>query len=282
MVAAMAGFTIEDLCIKKLSSTIAVGQILIILGIFSSVSFAVIAVTRGHHLFASDIWTRATIIRMCSEAVAAVAFVTSLSLVPISIVAAVFQVTPLTITIGAALFLGEKVRWRRWLAISIGLMGVLLIIKPGFSGFDPSVLWVLFAVLSVALRDLMTRVIPSNVSSTIISFQAYLSLVAAGTVSLFITGESIVLVSKTEFLFFVGGVVFGAAGYYGIVSAMRIGDASVVSPFRYTRLLFSLLVGVFIFNEHLEALTLLGSAIIIATGLYSYLREHRLAQERSL
>ncbi len=172
MLAAMAGFTIEDAFIKQLSSTISIGQILIVTGLFSSVFFALLAFKKGHSLWASTVWTRTTLVRMFAEAVAAVAFVTALSLVPISTVAAVFQVTPLTITMGAALFLGESVGWRRWTAVCIGFIGVLLIIRPGFGGFNPSVLWVLVAVLGVAVRDLVTRVIPFSVDSSIFSFQA--------------------------------------------------------------------------------------------------------------
>jgi drug/metabolite transporter (DMT)-like permease len=155
MLAAMAGFTIEDAFIKQLSSSISIGQILIVIGLCSSVFFALLALTKGHSLLASKVWTRVTLTRMFAESVAALAFVTSLSLVPISTVAAVFQVTPLTITMGAALFLGESVGWRRWTAVCVGFIGVLLIIRPGFGGFNPSVLWVLVAVLGVAVRDLV-------------------------------------------------------------------------------------------------------------------------------
>ena len=149
MLVAMAGFTLEDAFIKQLSSTVSICQILMVVGFFGAVIFALLALTRGRKIFVPSVWTRATIARMIAETIAAVAFVTSLSLVPISTVAAVFQVTPLTITMGAALFLGERVDWRRWTAVGVGFSGVLLIIRPGFTGFDPSVLWVLVAAAAV-------------------------------------------------------------------------------------------------------------------------------------
>ena len=276
MLAAMAGFTIEDAFIKQLSSTISIGQILIVLGLCSSLLFALLACTRGHRILASHVWTRATLIRMLAEAVGAMAFVTSLSLVPLSTVAAVFQVTPLTITMGAALFLGERVGWRRWTAVCIGFIGVLLIIRPGFGGFNPSVLWVLVAVLGVAVRDLVTRVIPDNVESSVISFQAFSSLVIAGGISLFVSPQDIAPIEGKELIYFSCAIVFSMSGYYAIVSAMRVGNASIVASFRYSRLLFSLLVGVFIFNEQVDRLTIIGSLIIIGTGLYTFLREHRI------
>ena len=275
MLIAMAGFTIEDAFIKQLSSTISIGQILTVVGLFSAVFFAIVALKNGRNLFASHLWTKATLTRMGAEAIAAVAFVTSLSLVPISTVAAVFQVTPLTITMGAALFLGERVGWRRWTAVCVGFVGVLLIIRPGFGGFNPSVLWVLVAVLGVAVRDLVTRVIPSSVGSSIISFQAFASLIIAGAICMLLSPDTIAPITGKEMLYFGYTIIFSISGYYAIVLAMRVGNASIVASFRYSRLLFSLLVGVFIFNEQVDMLTLVGSVIIISTGLYMFLREHK-------
>jgi len=279
MLVAMAGFTIEDAFIKQLSGTVSIGQILLIVGFVSAVFFALLALTRGRRLFAVNVWTRTTLTRMLAEAISCMAFVTSLSLVPISTVAAVFQVTPLTITMGAALFLGERVGWRRWTAVGVGFMGVLLIIRPGFSGFDPSVLWVLVAVLGVAVRDLVTRSIPASVESSVISFQAFLSAAIAGGLILLVSPEGMAPIQGQELIYFGCAIVFSISGYYAIVSSMRIGDASVVASFRYTRLLFSLLVGVFVFDEDVDALTLIGSVIIIATGLYTFLREHRVTRK---
>ena len=278
MIVAMAGFTLEDLFVKQLSSTISTGQILITLGVFSATIFALLAHAKGHSIFARHVWSRAMMARASAEAVAAVAFVTSLSLVPISTVAAVFQVTPLVITMGAALFLGESVGWRRWAAIAVGFLGVLLIIRPGFAGFDPSVLFVLIAVLGVTIRDLITRRVPMNIASTVVSFQAFSSLIIAGVVLLLVSSDDLVPVTQTEAYLFIGGVIFGVMGYYGIVAATRIGDAAVVTPFRYARLLFSLLAGVLVFDERPDLPMLLGATIVIGTGLFTFMRERRLAQ----
>jgi drug/metabolite transporter (DMT)-like permease len=278
MILAMVGFTLEDVFIKQLSVTITTSQILITLGVFSATAFALMARYKGHNIFARHAWTRTTLLRAFAEGIAAMAFVTSLSLVPISTVAAVFQVTPLAITMGAALFFGETVGWRRWSAIIIGFSGVIIIIRPGFSSFDPSVLFVLISVIGVTFRDLITRRIPANVASTVVSFQAFCALVLAGLGLMFFRADPLVAVTGLEASYFLGGVIFGVTGYYGIVAAMRAGDAAVITPFRYTRLLFSLIVGMLIFNEHPDALMLLGSAIIIGTGLYTFMREHGLSQ----
>ncbi|KAB7613936.1 DMT family transporter [Amylibacter sp. SFDW26] len=281
VIASMAGFTLEDAFIKELSTTISTGQILVIVGISGAVIFALMASYKGHRIFAKRFWTRITLARSATEAFAAIAFVTSLALVPLSTVAAVFQATPLAITMGAALFLGEDVGWRRWAAIIIGFIGVLIIIRPGLGAFNPNVLFVLIAVICVAARDLITRLVPSDIPSTVVSSQGFAPVALAGAILLWVQSKPMTPVNTLETYYFIGAVAFGVAGYYAIVAAMRVGDASAVTPFRYTRLLFSLLVGVVIFKERPDLLTLLGAAIIITTGLYTFLRERRLAKKSS-
>ncbi|QGX98229.1 DMT family transporter [Roseovarius faecimaris] len=279
---AMLAFTIEDVFIKQLSSTIAVGQILLLIGVGSGAIFAVAALLRRKRLFARAAWRGPFLWRMLAEACAAMAFSTSLSLVDLSVVAAVFQATPLVITLGAALFLGEDVGWRRWSAILVGFCGVLLIIRPGLDGFQPEALLVVIAVLCVATRDLITRRMDVAVDSTVVSFQAFSALIVAGPLLLMATGGEYRPMTGHEQLMILGALIFSAIGYYGIVSGMRIGEASVVTPFRYTRLLFSIIAGILVFSERPDTLTLTGAVLIIATGLYTVLRERRLARRAAL
>ncbi|WP_299350381.1 DMT family transporter [uncultured Shimia sp.] len=275
---AMAGFAIEDMFVKMLSAPMPTGQILIGLGLGSSLIFAALVKLNRERLFAPAAWGRLPLIRACTEAVAAAAFAGALALVDISTVAAVFQAMPLVITMGAALFLGEQVGWRRWTAILLGFIGVLLIIRPGMDGFEPNSLIILIAVFAVAARDLITRRIDSAVSSYVISFQGFSSLVVAGLVMLIFTEKPLGALGVSEAQMFAGAILFGAAGYWGIVTAMRVGEASVVAPYRYTRLLFSLVIGVFVFHERPDWPTLAGAALIIGTGLYTFLRERQLAR----
>ncbi|WP_264213280.1 DMT family transporter [Leisingera thetidis] len=279
VIASMAFFTLEDMFIKRLSGTVPVGQILICLGLGSGLVFAVMARLQGHRLLAARAWRRKPVLRAASEAVSAMAFASALALVDISTVAAVFQATPLVITMGAALFLKEDVGWRRWLAICAGFLGVLLIIRPGLDGFEPAALLVVVAVLGVAARDLMTRTMDSGVPSAVLSFQAFLAVVPAGVLLLLFTPGDAQMLARGEYLMMAGGVLFGVLGYYGIVVAMRVGDASAVTPFRYTRLLFSILVGIIVFGERPDTLTLAGAALIICSGLYTFVREQRLARQ---
>ena len=278
MLIAMAGFTMEDLFMKKLSVNLSTGQILITLGFGSSLVFALMAKSKGYKLTAKIFWSKGMIIRQFAEGIAAVAFITSLTLIPLSTVAAVFQATPLVITMGAALFLGEAVGWRRWLAIIVGLIGVLIIIRPGLNSFDPNVGYVLIAVLFVTVRDLITRKLPMNVPSTIVSFQAFASLIIAGAIVIFLSDQKIVSLDENQIYFVLGGIIFGVIGYYCIVASTRIGEAGVVTPFRYSRLLFAIIIGFLFFNERPDFYTLLGASIVIMTGIYTVLRERYLAR----
>ena len=278
MLIAMAGFTMEDLFMKKLSVNLSTGQILITLGFGSSLVFALMAKSKGYKLTAKIFWSKGMLIRQFAEGIAAIAFITSLTLIPLSTVAAVFQATPLVITMGAALFLGEAVGWRRWLAIIVGLIGVLIIIRLGLNSFDPNVGYVLIAVLFVTVRDLITRKLPMNVPSTIVSFQAFASLIIAGGILIFLSDQKIVSLDENQIYFVLGGIIFGVIGYYCIVASTRIGEAGVVTPFRYSRLLFAIIIGFLFFNERPDFLTLLGASIVIMTGIYTVLRERYLAR----
>jgi drug/metabolite transporter (DMT)-like permease len=278
VIAAMAAFSAEDALIKHLSTWFPTGQILIALGIAASLVFAVLATARRQSLVARAAWQAAPVIRALSEAVAATAFVTALALIDISTVAAVFQATPLAITMGAALFLGEQVGWRRWSAILVGFCGVLLIIRPGLEGFEPATLFVLVAVAAIAVRDLSTRFIAPEVSSLVVSFQGFASVIFSGLLLLWLQGDRMVAPEPRHYALIAATLVFSVGGYYAIVQAMRVADASAVQPFRYTRLVFSILAGVLVFDEQPDALTLTGAALVIATGLYTFIREHRLAR----
>ena len=275
--AAMAAFSIEDSFIKRLSGSVPKGQIMLLLGLGGALVFFLVALRQRVNVFAKQHFSWPLFWRTASESVAALFFITSLSLVPITTVAAVFQATPLAITLGAALFLGEQVGWRRWSAIMVGFLGVLIIIRPGMAGFDPASLFVVITVFTIAARDLLTRLIPTETSSTVVSFYGFFALVVSSPLLMAITGWPEAVTGR-EALSLGAAVAFGVIGYYLIVTAMRMGEASAIMPFRYTRLLFSIILGAWIFGESPDALTYLGSALIIASGLYTFLRERKLAR----
>ncbi|NOD46508.1 MULTISPECIES: DMT family transporter [unclassified Ruegeria] len=279
LIGSMAAFALEDMFIKVLSVSVPTGQIMVFLGVVCTLVFAALSVASRKRVFDPMAWKLLPLARAATEGIGAVTFVTALSLIDLSTVAAVFQVLPLAVTMGAAMFLGEHVGWRRWSAIGVGFIGVLMIIRPGFQGFQPESLFVILSVLAIAARDLITRKLDARVASTVVAMQAFIAVALAGGLLMAISGASFVPLQDGQSLPYLGAVGSGVIGYYGIVTAMRVGEASALMPFRYTRLVFSIVAGMLVFGERPDALTLAGATLIIGSGLYTFVRERRLANE---
>jgi drug/metabolite transporter (DMT)-like permease len=275
MVFAMLGFAVEDAVIKTLAASLPVGQIIGMLGVGGSIVFAVICRSQGQALWTRAFLAPSVILRNLAELIGAVGFVTAIALIPLSTASAILQAGPLLVTLGAAIFLGEPVGWRRWGAILVGFGGVLLIIRPGTSGFDWLSLYAVLGVLGLAVRDLATRRVKAAVSSFQLSMLAFMSLVPASAVLLIFGGVPLVHPSAGQWVLLSVTVLIGALAYFGITYAMRIGEISFVTPFRYSRMIFALIIGVVVFAEEPDALTLVGAAIIVASGLYTLWREQR-------
>ncbi|WP_107498025.1 DMT family transporter [Thalassobius sp. I31.1] len=279
VVAAMAMFTIEDSFIKSLAETFPVGQILIFLGVGGSCVFATVALVNRQPIIGPRVFSKMLFWRTLGETGSALFFATALWLVPLSIAAALLQTTSLIVTIGAAFLLGEKVGWRRWTAIFIGLFGVLVIIRPGFAGFQPAALLAVAAAVVLAGRDLATRQLPAGTPSVAVSFWGFMGVIPAG-IFLLLLLDAPIWPEFHQLLRFAACVVFGCMGYYLIVTAMRMGEASALAPFRYSRLVFSIILGYFIFDEVPDFWTLVGSGIIISSGIYVIMRERRVLESR--
>lgn len=279
MIAAMAGFALEDMFVKSASARLPVGQILMILGFFGALAFALMLRRHGQRLLSPAILCAPVLLRNLGELLAATGFVTAIALTPISSASAIIQATPLAVTLGAALFLGADVGWRRWSAIAAGMAGVLMIIRPGLAGFQPESLYAVLGVIGLALRDLSVRRIPKTVSSLQLSAYGFATLVPLGAVMLLL-GKGPQPLDPLLSLQLGGALIMGVAAYYAIVEASRLGDVAVVTPFRYSRLLFALVIGVLVFNERPDFWTLLGAAIIIGSGLYTFMRERALSSTR--
>lgn len=275
MVLAMLGFAIEDSIIKQMGTALPVGQILVLLGIGGSVVFAGVVLAQHRALFERAMLAGPVLARGVGEIFGTICFVSAIVFTPLSTASAILQATPLVVTLGAALFLSESVGWRRWAAIAVGFIGVLMIIRPGLEGFSPLSLFAVGGVLGLALRDIATRKTSANLSTMQLSFLGFLVLIPAGLVLLAITGQRFAPMDTRLILLVLGAISIGVFAYYGIVAAMRVGEISFVSPFRYSRLIFAMIIGVVFFGERPDALTLLGSAIIVASGIYTVLRERK-------
>ncbi|MCI5038420.1 MAG: DMT family transporter [Donghicola eburneus] len=275
LVFAMACFAIEDLFIKTASDTQSTGQILFLIGIGGALFFGIYARVVGQKLIQPAALHRTVIYRNIGEIIGTLCFVTAISVSALSTSTAIFQATPLATTLGAALFLKEPVGWRRWSAIIVGFMGVMLIIRPGSAAFEPASLLALGAVLGLAARDLSTRVLPKEVSTLAISCYAFLAIGIAGPILMLVLGTPIAPMDAPQWKLIGAALVFSLMGYYALTAAMRLGEMGVIMPFRYTRLIFAMIIGLTFFDERPDALTYLGAAIIIASGIYTLFRERK-------
>ncbi|MTH64193.1 DMT family transporter [Paracoccus shanxieyensis] len=276
MVAAMAGFAVEDMLLKSAARDVPVGLILMIFGALGTVWFAALAKSRGDRLLNRDLLHPVVGAKSLAEIVGRLFFVLALALAPLSTVSALLQATPLVVVAGAALFFGERVGWRRWSAIAIGFAGVLIVLRPGVDLGWGSVA-ALLGMLGFALRDLATRGAPKSLSNMVLGVYGFLALVPAGAIMLAVTGGAGVPPAAALGLIATASVV-GTGAYYALTSAMRLGEVAVVTPFRYTRLVFALILAALVFGERPDLLTLLGSAVIVGSGVYTLLRSRRETQ----
>lgn len=278
MMASMACFTINDTFVKSLSGLVPLFQLLFLRGLLTSAATGIWAYRTGAlHMAAQGKVAKGDWIliglRVAAEVGAAYFFLTALFLAPIATVTAILQSLPLTVTLAAALFFGEPIGWRRMLAIAIGFLGVMLIIQPGTDGFDSASIYVLIAVLFVTLRDLATRRLSSEAPSMLVTFLSSLGvMVFFGLGSL---GQTWVAVHLSEWLRIGAAAVMVMGGYVFSVVVMRVGEISFVSPFRYTSLIWAMVLGWFVFGEWPDLLTLTGALIVVSTGIFTLWREGR-------
>ena len=273
MVLAMLGFAFEDALIKLLAGALPVGQIIGVLGFGGAVVFALLCRMNDQALWDRTFLAPSILLRNVAELIGTLGFVTAIALIPLATASAILQAAPLLVTLGAAVFLKEAVGWRRWAAILVGFFGVLLIIRPGTDGFDWLSLFAVQGVLGLAVRDLATRRVKAAVSSLQLSFMAFVMLIPASIILLCAGAAAPVAMSVQQTSLIGAAVLIGALSYYGITYATRIGEIGFVTPFRYSRMIFALIIGVVFFAETPDGITLLGAAIIILSGLYTLWRE---------
>ena len=273
MTLSMAGFAIEDLFIKILSETIPVPQILIYVGVLATVILCTISKIKGIQIIHNGMYrNKYFIMRSFADMLGAVLIVTSISLMPLSTVSSILQALPLFITIGAIFLFNENVGWRRWSAILLGFFGVILILKPGLNGFNLSSIIVLIAVGCLAVRDLVTRRINKEIHSITVSLYAFILTIVGGIISIPFFDKFVTL-TQYEWIIVLTISLFGTFSYFMLVLATRKGEISVIAPFRYSRLVFALILAIIILNERPDINTITGMFIIVFAGYYTILRE---------
>ena len=276
MVAAMAGFALEDLLIKQVAASLPVGQILVVLGLGGTGFFALVSLVLRQPLWSPVLLSRPVLLRNGAEMVSTMAGVTALTLIPLSLASSILQAAPILVTLGAAVFLREKVGWRRWSAILVGIAGVMMIIRPGAEGVSAAVWLAVLAVVALAFRDLATRATSAAISTLQLAYWGYGLSIPSGLILSGLMLQPWVWPEREAVWMLLGAQVLGIVFYYCLTLALRLGESSVVVPFRYSRLVFALALGVGVLGETVDWLMLVGLALVTASGLYTLLREARL------
>jgi drug/metabolite transporter (DMT)-like permease len=265
MTASMAGFAVEDVFVKAAAHTLPLGQVLLTIGLTGMLVFSAMAARQGEALFPPAFLSRAMLIRCGFEITGRLFYGLAITLTALSTTSAILQATPLVVVAGAALVFGEKVSLQRWLAVLVGFAGVLVILQPG-SDFSALSMLAVVGLFGFAGRDLATRAAPKGLSNRQLGALGFAMLATAGAILLMVSGGAHVP-SGLALAHLAGGTVFGMLGYHALTYAMRTGEVSAVTPFRYTRLIFAMVLAMVLFHERPDLATWIGAALIVGSGI---------------
>ncbi|MDE9451792.1 DMT family transporter [Aliiroseovarius sp. Z3] len=267
MVLAMAAFALEDMALKAAARDIPIGQAVLMFGVAGTLVFAGLAKAQGAPVFHPAFLGKVLIIRSGFEISGRLFYALAIALTPLSSASAILQATPLVVALGAVFVFGEQVGWRRWMAIFAGFVGVLMILQPGLDSFDPLSIFAVLGMIGFAGRDLATRASPVSMSSAQLGVAGFIVLTMAGGTLLAFSG-GFTAPSAASLAFVALATIVGVFAYSALTRAMRTGEVSVVTPFRYSRLLFALVLGIAVFGERPDQWTLIGGMVIVSSGLF--------------
>lgn len=277
MIIGMFFFMLGDLFLKLASGQLPLGMVVGFLGLGMTGLFGVMMRRAGMPIMAMAYWHKAMVMRCLGEAIGVIGVIIAVAYSPLSTVTAIMQSLPLVLTFMGAVLLKERVGIHRIMALIAGLVGVLIIIRPGLDGFDFFASFTLIGVLGMAIRDFGTRIMPKDISTLALSFW--------GSVSIIFTGFAMMCISQdwhwptnTGLIYCSALVLTAAIGTLTVSTAMRLGELGVISPYRYVRVVFGIGAGIIVFHESVDAQTYIGVLIVVAAGLYSWMREQRLAR----
>jgi len=268
MIAAMAAFALEDAFVKGAALHLPVSEVLLLFGLGGALAFWALAAFNRETIFNRDVLSRVMQIRFCFELAGRLFYVLALALTPLSSTTAILQAAPIFVVLGAALFFGETVGWRRWTAIAVGLAGVLIVLRPAGDSFSLLSLLAVIGMLGFSGRDLASRAAPASLSTNLLGFYGFLTIIIAGALYGLWDRSPLILPSSSAGLALAAAVGCGVFAYGALMKAMRTGEVATVTPFRYSRLLFGVLLGVVWFDERIDVQMLLGCGVIVGAGLF--------------
>lgn len=276
MASAMAAFAVNDAMVKSLTTDLSIAQIMAARGVMTTLLVLAVALAMRTPLSLRSLAHPLVLLRTAFELGATLAFFSALARIDFAAASSIMQSLPLAVTLGAAVLFREPVGWRRWSAIIIGFLGVLLIIRPGPEGFAPAALFAVAAVGFTACRDLTTRRIAANIPTLSVTlFTSFVIMIVGFALIAPMGGWRPPSATNWVTLALTSMTVF--AGYQAVILAMRGGEISFIAPFRYTSLIWALMIGVFVFGERPGISVLAGAVIVIGSGLYTFYRESRRA-----
>jgi drug/metabolite transporter (DMT)-like permease len=268
MIASMAAFAIEDAFLKTVTKQLPVGQVLMMFGAAGLCVFALMARRAGVSIFQAQVLTKNMLFRAVFEFFGRLFYVLAIALTPMSSATAILQSAPLFVVLGARIFLREKVDAKTWIAIFLGLFGVLIILRPSATDFSLLSLLALIGTLGFVGRDLFSRTAPSSLTKEVLGFYGFTTMMIAGACYAVWDDKPFVSLQAQQFLMLAAALLAGVIAYTALMTAMRTGSIGAVTPYRYSRLLFGISIGVIVFGEQLDAPMLLGCAIVIGAGLF--------------
>lgn len=267
-------FCMGDTLMKLGSATLPTGELIFLRGCVAVTLVFIAAVWTGalgrlHQAFVAPM-----AYRIAGDITSALSFQAALARMSFPDLMSILQVTPLSLTAASALFLGERVGWRRWTAVGFGLIGALLIIKPGTNAFNWWTIAAIFSVLGSTVRDVSTRRMNPGIHPSAIMLLSTIVVTCSGLVlGLCETWE---WPSMRLMLFMAGAAACSMLGQLCTIIAVRSGEISAVAPFRYTNIVWAILVGFLIWGDLPDKVSSIGIAIVIVAGLYTFFREQKL------
>ena len=272
MIISMASFAVGDTFVKISGTFLSPAQIIFFLIAGGLIIFAIIAKFKGENLLDSRAFSPVLLIRYLAEMIGLVAMIMGLTKIPLSVVGTVTQASPILVAAGAVLFFKENVSWRRWSSIVMGFIGVVLVIQPGSQNLDYAVIWAVVALVAFSIRDLVTRLTPPDIPSASIATFTMIAAFPFTAGWVFFGGEKF-FPPEIDWVVVASMIILGSFGYLLLITSLRLGELSAIMPFRYSRIVFLLILGVLVFGERPTASMLVGAALILISGVYIMWRE---------
>lgn len=270
MLTGVALLSLNDGLIKSLTGDYPVGQLLFVRGLFVLPWILLIALHAGglHQLRIRNLNGQA--VRAVCVIASSFLFVTGLSFLPLADAIAAAFTGPLFVTAMAPVVLGERVGWRRWLAVLVGFAGVIFMVRPGSDAIQWAILFPLGAAMFGGMRDLITRRISRSETSVAVLLVTTSVVMLAGLTTAPFGWKAI---DVTHLWTFAASGLLIAGAHYQMIEAFRQGEAALVAPFKYSSVLWAVLFGFLLFGELPDLWTISGAAIVCLAGLYILRRE---------